>query len=620
MVSLKKNSIHALVRSSIFVILILFIADGGMSFMTIFPQHQQKDFFHFHPQDNTPPIITINFAGNTNEKGGPYYIPPLEYNGGILCPNGYYTNDSHQHEQWMFINITVNGTGSEPTVPQLLWCQRIDDVLMWNTTLWTFRRTGSTGKPYEYYYEFNTKGNITITQEGCFSFDIRAQDSNGNSARTWWNKTGIGGNYTRRYVSLGCADDDTILYTPFYLYEPIPLYGIPGHGNDTGKPDRFHHDQGPDGSDHDTGILLAKIPTDKVENRWCTTYTGFWFDESLCVQNYTLRNIYYHVWCSIFDGPNNICRMAWNKSRGPAREVATNYFFWNSDTDPVSSVQYDIGYPDAVNDTYGLMAHLLPVRATPFTDNDIYEFAINSYGMFPSQISNRSFTSFVLFNVPDNQTLNTSYVDTDYDGLSDWTELYRTYTNPFLSDTDNDGWSDNQEIMIGTDPNNYTDYLKPQTRISDLSPIYQIAFDPLPYHSEHPYEILYIWPFTGQPSACEPYPLSYLATTAFGPSYTYQDEYISSGALGIRIGNYAGEQCTLPQTNMTLTYINDQGGIFTIYLPAIDLGYHSNENNIYFWVAEDGSTYYAHSTHGPGCPDLSPTEAISSEHLARRAE
>jgi len=42
--------------------------------------------------------------------------------------------------------------------------------------------------------------------------------------------------------------------------------------------------------------------------------------------------------------------------------------------------------------------------------------------------------------------------DTDQDGLSDWDELYFYKTSPYLSDSDSDGYSDQQEIDSGNDP------------------------------------------------------------------------------------------------------------------------------------------------------------------------
>ncbi len=43
--------------------------------------------------------------------------------------------------------------------------------------------------------------------------------------------------------------------------------------------------------------------------------------------------------------------------------------------------------------------------------------------------------------------------DTDGDGISDYDELYKTRTSPYLKDSDGDGASDQAEIDKGTDPN-----------------------------------------------------------------------------------------------------------------------------------------------------------------------
>ena len=58
--------------------------------------------------------------------------------------------------------------------------------------------------------------------------------------------------------------------------------------------------------------------------------------------------------------------------------------------------------------------------------------------------------SFILLNVPDNATLNASHPDSDDDFLSDWTELYVTFTNPFITDTDDDGIS---YLLVGAEGN-----------------------------------------------------------------------------------------------------------------------------------------------------------------------
>jgi hypothetical protein len=46
-------------------------------------------------------------------------------------------------------------------------------------------------------------------------------------------------------------------------------------------------------------------------------------------------------------------------------------------------------------------------------------------------------------------------IDSDNDSLKDWQELFQYYTNPFLVDTDNDGYNDAEEYISNTDPNNF---------------------------------------------------------------------------------------------------------------------------------------------------------------------
>ena len=52
--------------------------------------------------------------------------------------------------------------------------------------------------------------------------------------------------------------------------------------------DRLHHDQGTDGTSVDTGYLRTFTPGDTVQNIRCAGYVGAWFDESLCIEPFTL--------------------------------------------------------------------------------------------------------------------------------------------------------------------------------------------------------------------------------------------------------------------------------------------------------------------------------------------
>src|SRR3990167_2674627 len=70
-----------------------------------------------------------------------------------------------------------------------------------------------------------------------------------------------------------------------------------------------------------------------------------------------------------------------------------------------------------------------------------------------------------------------------------------------------------------------------------------------------------------------------------------------------------------PDTDVVL---QDENGISRkIYLPSV--GANTTSYGWYYWIAEDGSSYYAHTSHGPGWPNLSSNEALRPEHLARKA-
>jgi len=58
---------------------------------------------------------------------------------------------------------------------------------------------------------------------------------------------------------------------------------------------------------------------------------------------------------------------------------------------------------------------------------------------------------------------NPALVDTDSDGLSDYTEVRTTLTNPLLQDTDLDGIKDGVEVSLGTDPLDVNDPMNVDT-------------------------------------------------------------------------------------------------------------------------------------------------------------
>jgi len=388
-------------------------------------------------RDSSPPTITITYAGNALDRGGPYYRPPAE--SGPVAADGYYTNDSKQSEKYIVITCQV----TDDTAVEAVWLQWLNGTT-W--TKWTYKFTQTSPTTWQ----FNSLGVINTKAGYRYSFDVAANDTTGNSRTVPWNKTGLNmdGKQTRRYVQLNNTPQ-SIVYTPLYFYN------ADYKDNDLRTPtnytfDRMHHDQGVDGTLLDTGYLQKTIPTTTISLRYSPWFVGYWFDETMCVQSFVLNNIYYHFWYNT--SHNELDQVGWKKDRKALDQNMTNMYYTNKNN-ARSSVMYGI-------DFY-LDARLLKTTSTMFSDNDIYELALkfreDATGN-PIIISNRSILSFVLLNVPDNKSLNSTYVDSDTDGLTDWTELYKTYTNPFLADTDYDGFSDQVENQSGTDPNNYQNF------------------------------------------------------------------------------------------------------------------------------------------------------------------
>jgi hypothetical protein len=411
----------------------------------------------------TAPSFTLNYAGNYSELGGPYWQPPgetqnLTNHSVVQWRNGYFTNDSQQESPGIYINCTISYAPGIRTV----WMNWL------NGTMWTNRTYEFQRRPGNYWDIDTSVRNIPTSPGNRYSFDVVV---NGQDGLFWtypWNKTVMGSTqitpqYTRRYVSLHNEQRDTITYIPYYLN------GILYTFVDINKCDRLHHDQGTDGSPwgSDTGFLMSDIPGQGMKYLHCTQAGGSWFDESVCIPTFTLRNIYAHVWWSSLNPPNS--KYAYSRSRGVLSLQAEQYFYLVNY--PVASrFFYHLDIDGVTSDNYALTPAFLDINDLELTSNNIYEFTFDVFGGDIVVLNNRSLTSFILFNVPDNDSLNTTdwtlqgggIGDHDGDGLSDWTELYTSYTNPFLTDTDNDGIADTAEwINDHTDPNNFSDYLVP---------------------------------------------------------------------------------------------------------------------------------------------------------------
>ena len=399
--------------------------------------------YNWYENDTTAPNITINFAGNLSDFGGPYWTPPTESSqlSGTWY-DGYYINDSQQYEDWIYINCTA--TDSESTVHNV-WLNWLNDTTWTN---WTYPLIKTSND----YWEINTFGNISVSSSYSYSFDIVA-NSTGGSNTTAWNKTIIGGASTRRYVHLNCQPTN-LSYKVFYLLNYTSGTGDPPTYtySDLNKYDRLHHDQGI--SDYNnTGYLNSTLPNITLHGRHSLSLISYWFEDDTCIAPFNLTNIYYHVWWSAAGMGGAFIKLGWNKNRQApsstftdSRTINSNYcksFIWDD-------------YPTPGNGHY-MSIGLLETTDTNFTDNSIYDFLFSFYqsDKTPSIICNRSMQSFILLNVPDNTTLQG--LDSDSDGLTDYIELYSSYTNPFYSNTDGDNLTDYWEHQSGSDPNNYSD-------------------------------------------------------------------------------------------------------------------------------------------------------------------
>ncbi|MCK5173778.1 MAG: PEP-CTERM sorting domain-containing protein [Planctomycetes bacterium] len=106
-----------------------------------------------------------------------------------------------------------------------------------------------------------------------------------------------------------------------------------------------------------------------------------------------------------------------------------------------------------------------------------------------------------------------------------------------------------------------------------------------------------------------------LASVAFSNvGYSVNSLASKTGDLGVRIGNYSNADQTLDATVMTLSFLNED---FDVYLPEFTI---EKSQQMFFWVAESGSTYYANDPLGfADKPNIYAIDAMAdpSTFLAR---
>jgi len=193
----------------------------------------------------------------------------------------------------------------------------------------------------------------------------------------------------------------------------------------------------------DIGSLLRELPIEE-EQTLCGMFVNFHYTEpGNYIETNIIFNIYYHFWQKV---------------------------------DALG--QYKVGYGTSSNHTAGFNESIWVdtnnyicetnnyrlVQAMQYTNpeiaffigKEIYNFTIKFYGSNPNILCNPDQYSFIILNLEDNATLQT--YDRDGDNLNDYDELFVYYTNPFDSDTDNDGYSDYTECNSETNPNDSNEH------------------------------------------------------------------------------------------------------------------------------------------------------------------
>ena len=323
----------------------------------------------------------------------------------------------------------------------------------------------------------------SLTSNNWYTFNITAIDEVGSTVTyehyRWLShgetemiqfQCNVPNDYDTNNVSTDLYNSSYTFYIYNATYATDKWYGDDEHMENV-----LRHEQGVDGTIHDTGYWLNDIPSDEYNERHCLKFAGGWWDENITIEkNLDLDNAYLHWWTG---GGSD-----WNASRIHYGRSNSMYDFeWNN----LSGQDWGYTELDKLNSTTRYNLSITPYRSSNYADgyykllckkinlsdklsdnnfdgNSIYNFfmGFDYNGSFDWNtnailVSNRSVMSFLIFNLPDNDTLQN--LDNDNDGLTDYDELFTTFTHPFINDTDNDKYSDYDEWHNSSSPNNYTE-------------------------------------------------------------------------------------------------------------------------------------------------------------------
>lgn len=209
----------------------------------------------------------------------------------------------------------------------------------------------------------------------------------------------------------------------YYLSPKLPVHGQPV------------------GNNHDVGSLLATPPFD-YGYRHCKNWMQFYFDHDGSYNEENLiSSIYFHLWIRTVKNSIDV---------GYEREG--KYSGGRGGMDDFISIKYDNSKGYSTRNGCSLITGKIDTDSL-FEAEDIYKFAIklSRHSGYPSVVMEPNQYSFIIINPPCDRILKS--IDNDNDGINDYEEMFVCYTNPYDGDTDNDGFSDETEVVKGTSPN-----------------------------------------------------------------------------------------------------------------------------------------------------------------------
>jgi hypothetical protein len=404
------------------------------------------------------------------------------------------------HVEIMDVTMTW-GTGYEENI---VWDQPVNlSRVSPNMNYWEYNKTDIAGGDWSTW-----KATLYDEFGNAESYDYYRWMNHGVTERIYFQC-----NVTTPPEGVKILNSTTDLYSNdwvFYLYEAYYDNTPDVYGDNEGRKQALRHEQGVDGSAYDTGYWTTEVPTDLYQERTCAFFVGGLWDQDVVIpDNITIENAFvswwmgsgrqlvvnstgaaqnihwgradieasfdefyikdygYGEWRAVtYDGLEDT--IAWQDmplTRRPSNDwinfnESTWYeppFFDNSTgriTDKVvRQVVQKLDFSSLAGTDY----------PNTFDSNSIYQLFIGmdydamwSSGANAILANNRSHPSFVIFNIPDDDEL--MYTDSNNDGITDYEALYLYGLHPFWNDTDNDSFTDIQELSRDTGANLYRDY------------------------------------------------------------------------------------------------------------------------------------------------------------------